>query len=92
MIGFINFAPIYTIQQTPPVAVLPPVQTHSKVKEIQSVLDDIRTDCTALETNLSLALKPKTPPARKSISQLQKESKQLLAEVGIVYYRSSAIN
>ena len=68
--------------QTPPTEPLPPVKTHGKVRELHGVLDDVRTHCTTLETNLSAALSH--PPEKKTISQLQRESKQLLAEVHTV--------
>ena len=70
--------------QTLPLEPLPQSKTHGKVREIRGVLEDIRSQATTIETNLSVALKPS--PKKRSISQLQRESKKLLAEVRRAVY------
>ena len=60
---------------------LPPSNTQRKVEEIRAVLEDIKSQAATVETNLSQALKPTSPAKKKTINQLQKESKKLLAEV-----------
>ncbi len=67
------------------------VQTDHKVQQLKEVLDEIRTQCNTVETNLASVLEPEHSAAnasmdvmaegRRSIAELQRESKRLLAEV-----------
>ena len=67
------------------------VQTNHKVQQLKEVLDEIRTQCNTVETNLASALEPEHSAAnasmevmaegRRSIAELQRESRRLLAEV-----------
>lgn len=80
---FSTYNLILVTPQPPSLEPLPPVRAQGKIEEIRRALDGLRTQCTTLETNLSLALEPSAQSERKKTSsQLQKESKQLLAEVG----------
>ena len=67
------------------------VQTNHKVQQLQEVLDEIRTQCNTVETNLASVLEPEhsatntsmgvMAEGRRSIAELQRESRRLLAEV-----------
>ena len=70
------------------------VQTNHKLRQLQECLDEIRTQCNTVETNLASVLAPKhgledsangsvgvMSEARRSIDELQRESRKLLAEV-----------
>lgn len=67
------------------------VQTNHKVQQLKEVLDEIRTQCNTVETNLASVLEPEHLAAnasmevmaegRRSIAELQRESRRLLAEV-----------
>jgi hypothetical protein len=69
------------------------VQTNHKVQQLKEVLDETRTQCNTVETNLASVLEPEHSAAnayasmdvmaegRRSIAELQRESKRLLAEV-----------
>ena len=68
-------------------------QVNSKVRQLQEVLDEVRTQCNTIETNLASLLDHKAEESasnsvmaegRRSISELQRESKKLLAEVKIL--------
>ena len=69
-------------------------QTNHKVRQLQEVLDEVRTQCNTLETNVASVLDHGSGEGsagsngasvmcegRRSIAELQKESKKLLAEV-----------
>lgn len=67
------------------------VQTNHKVQQLKEVLDEIRTQCNTVETNLASVLEPEhsatnasmevMAEGRRSIAELQRESRRLLAEV-----------
>ena len=66
-------------------------QTNHKVQQLREVLDEVRTQCNTVETNLASALQPEhsatsvsrevMSEGRRSIAELQRESRRLLAEV-----------
>lgn len=70
-------------------------QTNHKVRQLQEVLDEVKTQCNTLEANVGSLLNQPAPEltssnnncvstmaeGRRSIAELQKESKKLLAEV-----------
>ena len=58
-----------------------PLKTSYKLAQLKQVLDELRTKSHAVEANLADVLSP-TP---NYTTQLQKESKKLLAEVGTHY-------
>ena len=67
------------------------VQSNHKVQQLQEVLDEIRTQCNTVETNLASVLEHEhsactsrdvMAEGRRSIAELQRESRRLLAEVG----------
>ena len=61
------------------------------MRQLQEVLDEVRTQCNTLETNLASVLAPGdeeprggngvVAEGRRSIAELQRESRKLLAEV-----------
>lgn len=71
----------------------PTLAGSHKVRQLQEVLDEVRTQCNTLETNLASVLAPGPDDSlqgqgtgamaegRRSIADLQRESRKLLAEV-----------
>lgn len=66
------------------------IQTNQRVRQLQEVLDEVRTQCNTVEVNLASVLEHKAEVSgsnsvmaegRRSIAELQRESKKLLAEV-----------
>ncbi len=63
-----------------------PLRSSYKLAQLKQVLDELRTQSHGVEANLADVLSPKTLSQKKDAVQLQKESKKLLAEVGLANY------